>query len=101
MRLDRLPPAQAERYAALECPEFATTPWVTGPPRRLQTCSRSRIVLSTPYHHKLFGAECARSINLFNRLKRAKFRIGKIDRKDPTSTRLDFTADKASEWSSR
>jgi hypothetical protein len=31
-----------------------------------------------------------RSINLFNRLKRAKLCIGKIDRKDPASTRLDF-----------
>ena len=34
MRLDRLPPAQAERYAGLECPAFATTPWVSGPPLR-------------------------------------------------------------------
>jgi predicted signal transduction protein with EAL and GGDEF domain len=43
-----------------------------------------------------------RSINLFNRLKRAKLCIGKVDRKDPTSSRLDFTAaDKTSERSSR
>jgi len=34
MRLERLPQAQAERYAGLECPEFATTPWVSGPPLR-------------------------------------------------------------------
>ena len=32
MRLDKLPAAQAERYALLECPDFATTPWVKGPP---------------------------------------------------------------------
>jgi D-proline reductase (dithiol) PrdB len=34
MRLDRLPAAQAERYATLECPDFQTTPWVEGPPLR-------------------------------------------------------------------
>src|ERR1700688_437762 len=33
MRLDRLPPAQAERYATLECPKFATAPGVPAPPR--------------------------------------------------------------------
>jgi hypothetical protein len=39
-----------------------------------------------------------RSISLFNRLKRAKHCIGKVDRKDPTLSRLDFTAaDKTSE----
>src|SRR5579863_6739321 len=32
MRLDRLPPAQAQRLAELECPNFATEPWVTGRP---------------------------------------------------------------------
>jgi D-proline reductase (dithiol) PrdB len=32
MRLDRLPPAQAQRLAELECPNFTTEPWVTGPP---------------------------------------------------------------------
>ena len=42
------------------------------------------------------------SINLFNRLKRAKLCIGKIDRKDPISIRLGSTAaDKASEGSFR
>ncbi|HEX4615022.1 MAG TPA: hypothetical protein VH230_03820 [Stellaceae bacterium] len=30
-RLNDLPPAQAKRLAELECPDFATTPWVTGP----------------------------------------------------------------------
>jgi D-proline reductase (dithiol) PrdB len=30
-RLTDLPPAQAERLAALECPEFTTRPWVDGP----------------------------------------------------------------------
>ena len=32
VRLTALPDAQAERYAALECPRFDTTPWVDGPP---------------------------------------------------------------------
>ena len=32
VRLTALPAAQAERYAALECPRFDTTPWVDGPP---------------------------------------------------------------------
>jgi D-proline reductase (dithiol) PrdB len=48
MRLDRLPPAQAERYAALECPEFATTPWVEGPPlarRRVAIVSSAGLVV--------------------------------------------------------
>jgi hypothetical protein len=31
-RLTDLPPATAKRYAELECPSFATTPWVNGPP---------------------------------------------------------------------
>jgi D-proline reductase (dithiol) PrdB len=47
MRLDRLPPAQAERYAGLECPEFATTPWVGGPPlagRRVAIVSSAGLV---------------------------------------------------------
>jgi D-proline reductase (dithiol) PrdB len=30
-RLTDLPPAQAKRLAELECPEFATRPWVSGP----------------------------------------------------------------------
>ena len=30
-RLTDLPSAQAKRLAELECPDFATTPWVTGP----------------------------------------------------------------------
>src|SRR5580692_1001696 len=34
MRLERLPAATAERYAALECPDFTTRPWVEGPPLR-------------------------------------------------------------------
>jgi D-proline reductase (dithiol) PrdB len=32
MRLEKLPPAQAERYAGLECPDFPTTPWIEGTP---------------------------------------------------------------------
>ncbi|MBI3512715.1 MAG: selenoprotein B glycine/betaine/sarcosine/D-proline reductase [Proteobacteria bacterium] len=31
VRLTDLPPAQAKRYAELECPNFETTPWATGP----------------------------------------------------------------------
>jgi D-proline reductase (dithiol) PrdB len=30
-RLTDLPPAQAKRLAELECPDFATRPWVEGP----------------------------------------------------------------------
>ncbi len=47
MRLDRLPPAQAERYGALECPDFTTTPWVEGPPlaaRRIAIVSSAGLV---------------------------------------------------------
>jgi D-proline reductase (dithiol) PrdB len=32
MRLEKLPAALAERFTSLECPDFATTPWVEGPP---------------------------------------------------------------------
>src|SRR6516164_1877185 len=32
VRLADLPPAQAQRLAAFECPNFTTEPWVTGPP---------------------------------------------------------------------
>ena len=31
-RLTDLPPAMAQRVAELECPDFATRPWVAGPP---------------------------------------------------------------------
>ena len=31
-RLTDLPPAQAKRYAEIECPGCATSPWVNGPP---------------------------------------------------------------------
>lgn len=31
-RLSDLPPAQAKRLAEIECPNFATRPWVSGPP---------------------------------------------------------------------
>jgi D-proline reductase (dithiol) PrdB len=31
-RLSDLPPAQAKRLAEAECPDFATRPWVSGPP---------------------------------------------------------------------
>ena len=32
VRLADLPPAQATRLAAFDCPNFTTEPWVTGPP---------------------------------------------------------------------
>src|SRR6185437_3318562 len=32
MRLEKLPPAMAERLAGLECPDFKTSPWGSGPP---------------------------------------------------------------------
>src|SRR3954466_8626040 len=34
MRLEKMPSAQAQRYATLEGPSFDTTPWVEGPPLR-------------------------------------------------------------------
>ena len=39
-RLTSLPPAQATRLAELECPDFATRPWVTGP-----ALSRRRVAI--------------------------------------------------------
>jgi D-proline reductase (dithiol) PrdB len=48
MRLERLPPAQAERYAGLDCPAFETTPWVEGPPlsqRRVAIVSSAGLVV--------------------------------------------------------
>src|SRR5215813_778372 len=47
-RLTDLPPAQARRYAELECPRFGTTPWVTGPPlarRRVAIVSSAGLVV--------------------------------------------------------
>ena len=47
-RLVDLPPAQAKRLAELECPNFATEPWVTGPPlsrRRVAIVSSARLVV--------------------------------------------------------
>ena len=53
-RLTDLPPAQAKRLAELECPEFATRPWVTGPPlsrRRVAIVSSAGLVVrgETPF----------------------------------------------------
>jgi D-proline reductase (dithiol) PrdB len=39
-RLTDLPPAQAKRLAELECPDFETRPWVTGP-----ALSRRRVAI--------------------------------------------------------
>ena len=40
VRLVDLPPAQAQRLAAFDCPNFTTEPWVTGPP-----LSRRRVAI--------------------------------------------------------
>jgi len=47
-RLTDLPPAQAQRYAELECPDFATSSWVTGSPlwqRRVAIVSSAGLVV--------------------------------------------------------
>ena len=47
-RLVDLPPAQAKRLAELEYPNFATEPWVTGPPlsrRRVAIVSSAGLVV--------------------------------------------------------
>ena len=47
-RLTDLPPAQAKRLAELECPDFATRPWVTGPAlsqRRVAIVSSAGLVV--------------------------------------------------------
>jgi D-proline reductase (dithiol) PrdB len=47
-RLVDLPPAQAKRLAALECPDFATRPWVSGPElsqRRVAIVSSAGLVV--------------------------------------------------------
>ena len=47
-RLTDLQPAQAKRLAELECPDFATRPWVTGPPlsqRRVAIVSSAGLVV--------------------------------------------------------
>jgi len=47
-RLTDLPLAQAKRLAELECPDFKTRPWVTGPPlsqRRVAIVSSAGLVV--------------------------------------------------------
>jgi D-proline reductase (dithiol) PrdB len=47
-RLTDLPPAQAQRLAELECPDFKTRPWVGGPPlpqRRIAIVSSAGLVV--------------------------------------------------------
>jgi D-proline reductase (dithiol) PrdB len=47
-RLSDLPSAQATRLAELECPDFATRPWVAGPPlsqRRVAIVSSAGLVV--------------------------------------------------------
>jgi D-proline reductase (dithiol) PrdB len=53
-RLTDLPPAQAKRLAELECPDFTTRPWVSGPPlsqRRVAIVSSAGLVVrgETPF----------------------------------------------------
>jgi D-proline reductase (dithiol) PrdB len=48
MRLEKLPPATAGRYAGLECPDFQTMPWVEGPPlsqRRVAIVSSAGLIV--------------------------------------------------------
>ncbi|HEX3883525.1 MAG TPA: glycine/sarcosine/betaine reductase selenoprotein B family protein [Stellaceae bacterium] len=48
MRLEKLPPAMAQRLAELECPDFKTSPWVSGPPlseRRVAIVSSAGLVV--------------------------------------------------------
>jgi D-proline reductase (dithiol) PrdB len=48
MRLEKLPPAMAERLAGLECPDFKTTPWAEGPAlneRRVAIVSSAGLVV--------------------------------------------------------
>jgi D-proline reductase (dithiol) PrdB len=54
VRLTDVPAAQAKRYAELDCPNFATTPWVGGPPlsrRRVAIVSSAGLVVrgETPF----------------------------------------------------
>jgi D-proline reductase (dithiol) PrdB len=47
-RLTDLPPSQAQRLAELECPDFETRPWVTGPAlsqRRVAIVSSAGLVV--------------------------------------------------------
>ncbi len=47
-RLTELPPTQAKRLAELECPDFETRPWVTGPAlseRRIAIVSSAGLVV--------------------------------------------------------
>jgi D-proline reductase (dithiol) PrdB len=47
-RLTDLPPGQGQRLAAVDCPIFATTPWVTGPAlsqRRVAIVSSAGLVV--------------------------------------------------------
>ncbi len=48
MRLTNLPAAMAKRLAELECPDFATRPWVEGPPvaqRRVAVVSSAGLMV--------------------------------------------------------
>ena len=48
VRMNDLSPAQAERYAAIECPAFTTEPWVAGPPlgeRRVAIVASAGLVM--------------------------------------------------------
>jgi hypothetical protein len=60
VRLTDLPPAQAKRYAELECPSFATTPWVNGPP----LAERCVAIVSSagPGRQRRTAVPCARRV---------------------------------------
>jgi len=69
-RLTDLPPEQAKRLAELECPDFETRPWVTGPAlsqRRIAIVSSAGLVVRgedpfrgrDPHYHAIAAATAA------------------------------------------
>ena len=56
-RLTDLPPAQAQRLAELECPDFTTRPWVSGPAlsqRRVAIVSSAGLVVRGKHRFLIF-----------------------------------------------
>ena len=73
-RLTDLPPDQAKRLAELECPNFATRSWVTGPTlpqRRVAIVSSAGLVVrgENPFRGRRVSARTGRS-GLHRRTKR-------------------------------
>jgi D-proline reductase (dithiol) PrdB len=61
VRLTDLPPAQAKRYAELECPRFETTPWASGPPlaqRRVAIVASAGLVVRGEKPFRGGDADC-------------------------------------------